>query len=148
MIQRLVKYLVIFLSGIVLIAGCSISGVKTQEYFDSAKEFNKIYFQVVGEIEFNSNMKSLKSLQSEENIKNIERLGVLLENIRQTIPKDREPLIYDFQSRYDDLVFLKNSHERYSELSIEEKRRFNMAMINIKGYKDDWNDKNSTTVWE
>lgn len=148
MIQRLVKYLVIFLSGIVLITGCSISGVKTQEYFDSAKEFNKIYFQVVGEIEFNSNMKSLKSLQSEENIKNIERLGVLLENIRQTIPKDREPLIYDFQSRYDDLVFLKNSHERYSELSIEEKRRFNMAMINIKGYKDDWNDKNSTTVWE
>jgi LPS sulfotransferase NodH len=71
MIQRVGNTIVMFLLVIILIAtGCS---GKTQEYFNSAKEFNNIYFQVVDQVELNNNMKSLKSLQSEDEYAVIER---------------------------------------------------------------------------
>lgn len=121
---------------------------KNQEYFNSAKEFNEIFFHVVDVIEINNDVKSLEALQSKENTKNIERLGILLQNIKKTVPDDREPIIYNFEDRYNDLVFLRDSYVRYSELSKEERRRLNMAIVNINVYKNDWNDKKSTTVWE
>jgi hypothetical protein len=84
----------------------------------------------------------------EENLKKIERLGILLENIRQTAPENRIPLIKEFEIRYNDLVFLRDSYARFNELSQDERGRIDLSMIKIAGYKKDWNDKKSNTVWE
>ncbi|MFX4260744.1 hypothetical protein ACOBQJ_00960 [Pelotomaculum propionicicum] len=145
MIQGLGNIFLMLLFIVCIATGCNSM---TREYFNSAKEFNNIYFQVTDQVELNNDVKSLKSLQTEENLKNIERLGVLLENIRQTAPENRIPLINNFEERYNDLVFLRDSYERYNVLSIEEKRRFYISMIRIAGNKRDWNDKKSNTVWE
>lgn len=148
MIQRLKKIFVVLLFVIILLSGCSIQGGKTQEYYSSAKDFNDIYFKVVKQIEINNDKKSLESLQTEENRLNIERLGMLLENIKQIVPKDREVHYDNFKERYEDLVFLKESYPRFNELTEKERARIDRAMVMINYYKDDRNDKNSKTIWE
>jgi len=148
MIPRLRNIIVLLFFTIVLIAGCSITGSRPQDYYSAAKEFNNIYFQVVEQIDVKNTMKSLEALQLEENRASIEKLGNLLDIIKQTIPKDREPLYYDFKRRYEDLVFLGDSYARFDKLSIEEKRKINSAIIMIGYNKADRKNKNSTTVWE
>lgn len=148
MIHRLAKPLVILLFAIVLFSGCSATDDKTKEYYNSAKEFNNLYFQVVEQIDVRNTIKSLESLQSEENRLRIEKLGELLDIIRQTIPKDREMLYENFKYRYEDLVFLRDSYKKSDQLNEEERARVFRATILISTNKKDWKDKKSTTVWE
>lgn len=148
MIPRLGKTFVILLFVIILFSGCSIMGGKTQEYYSSAKEFNNIYFEVVEQIDGKNPMRSLESLQSEEKRNRIERLGVLLDTIKQTVPQYRETHYYAFKERYDDLVFLRDSYAKFDKLSIEERGRIDRAIILIGVNKVDWKNKKSKTVWE
>lgn len=148
MIRRLVKSFTISLCVLIIFSGCSITGDKNQEYFNSANEFNNIYFQIVEQFYTSDTLKSLETLQSEDNRTSIEKLGVLLEKIKQTVPKDRELQYDNFKGRYDDLVFLKESYSRFNELTEEERGKIDRAMVLINYYKINRNDKNSKTVWE
>ena len=148
MIDRLTNSLAILLFAIVMFSGCSITDDKTREYYNSAKEFNNLYFQVVEQIDVRNTMKSLESLQTEENRLRIEKLGELLDNIKKTIPKDREMLYHNFKYRYEDLVFLGESYKKSDQLSEEERARVFRSTILISTNKKDWKNKKSTTVWE
>lgn len=145
---KVVKYLLIILVFTASIySGCSSDDSKSK-YVTAAKQFNKIYFETVECIDSNNLTRSLEELQTEVNIKNIEKLGLLLVEIKENIPKEKEPHYLDFKKRYEDIRFLYESYPESSNLNTENRRKIYMIFISIGVNKADWKDNNSTTVWE
>lgn len=144
-----VKSHIVLLSVLILVvfSGCSHNDTDSQ-YYDSAKQFNKIYFEVVENLETADTMKTLEKLQTEDNKKKIEKLGELLGIIEKNVPKKREKVVNNFKVRYADLVFLKDSYSKFNELSIDEKEKIMGALIDMGMNVENWKDKNSSIVWE
>lgn len=96
MVQKVkigIVLLCIFISSI--LTGCSQNDSGSQ-YYQAAKQFNKIYFETVGNLETADAMMTMEELQTEESKKSIEALGKLLEPIKKNIPEEREKLYDNF----------------------------------------------------
>lgn len=139
------KYLIIITLILIFIpTGCSNS---LSQYNKSAKEFYKVYFDIVEFIDLGNTLKSLEQLQKEENIKRIDQLGDLVEEIKKDIPKNKEQYINAIDERYNNLVFLKNSYAEFKSLSVDDKIKINSILISIGLDKKNWKDKKSSIIW-
>lgn len=142
------KRVILFITLITMIvSGCSHND-STSQYLNSAKQFNNIYFEMVENLDLSNTMKPLGQLQTKENKDNIQKLGVILEEIRKSIPKEREIFYDNFKQRYEDLVFLDESYSKLSILSTVDRRKIGIIVISIKGNIRNWKDKKSTAIWE
>lgn len=130
-----------------ILAGCSSDSSSTL-YNKSAKEFNNTYFKVVENIDVSNTLKSLERIQTEENVKNIDKLGKLINDLKENIPKGKEQSLNTFNERYEDLKFLKNSYTKFESLSVDDKIRINSIIISIGLEKENWEDKHSTIIWD
>ena len=128
-----------------ILAGCS-SASSSALYNKSAKEFNNTYFKIVKNIDVSNTLKSLKGIQTEE--KNIEKLGKLVNDLKENLPKGREQSLNTFNERYEDLKFLKNSYTEFESLSVDDKIRINSIIVSIDLEKKNWEDKHSTIIWD
>jgi hypothetical protein len=152
------KYVILAVTVIIMIvSGCvrkdtievnPSSSDTTSKYLASAREFNKIYFDTIECVDLSDTMKSLEALQSKERRESVNKLGALFEEIKKTIPKDREMLRDNFGKRYEGLVFLNESYPKYNSLSEEERGNIDGIFIDIGFNRTKWEDKNSDMVWE
>ncbi len=132
---------------LLIMPGCS-KDTTTSQYHNSAKEFNSIYFEIVECIDLGNTIKSLENLHNEENLKKIEKLGTILKEIDKNIPKDREQLYNTFKNRHENLVFLYEAYPSFESLSVDDRIKINSIFISIGMDKDNWNDKNSSIIWD
>ncbi|MHB8065616.1 MAG: hypothetical protein ACYDG2_23860 [Ruminiclostridium sp.] len=130
-----------------IVSGCSNDN-STSQYHKSAKEFDNMYFEIVECIDLGNTLKSLEQLQNEENIKKIEELGTLVKDIEKNLPKDSEQLYNTFNERYKNLVFLKESYPKFERITVDDKIKINSILISIGLDKENWNDKNSSIIWD
>ncbi|MEA4962441.1 hypothetical protein [Lutispora sp.] len=144
--MRLKRYITILLFIIFIFTGCS-KDTAVEKYTESAKKFNTLYFGMIEDIDSSDVMKSLESLQSEDN-NNFKQLEEELQIIKNTIPESKEELYDNFKKRYEELVFLKDSYTDFTNLSIDIKRKIHLIIVSIEVNKENWKDKNSTIVWQ
>ncbi len=130
-----------------ILAGCSYDN-SLALYNDYAKEFNDTYFKVVKNIDVSNTLKSLKEIQTEENVKKIDKLGKLIDDLKENLPKGKEQSLNTLNERYEDLKFLKNSYIKFESLSVDDKIRINSIIISIGLEKENWKDKHSTIIWD
>ena len=130
-----------------ILAGCSFDR-SSALYNKSAKEFSNTYFKVVENIDVSNTLKSLERMQTEENVKNIDKLGKLINDLKENLPKGKEQSLNTFNERYEDLKFLKNSYTKFKSLSVDDKIRINSIIISIGLEKENWKDKHSTIIWD
>ena len=117
---------------IIILTGCS----NTSQYNSDVKEFKSIYSETIENLETTDAFKTIEQLQTDKNKKNIEELQKLLELIKKDIPKEKEMLYDVLKNQYDDLVFLKDSYNSFNNLSLDEKRRMGIVLVNIAMNKD------------
>lgn len=129
------------------LAGCS-SDSSSALYNKFAKEFNNTYFKVVKNIDISNTLKSLEKMQTEENVENIDKLGKLVNDLKENLPKGKEQSLNTFNERYEDLKFLKNSYSKFESLSVDDRIRINSIIISIDLEKKNWKDKHSTIIWD
>lgn len=140
-----IAFLCILVYGVLV--GCSHNN-SSDGYYSAAKQFNKVYFGLVKNIDTTNAMKTMEELQTESSKRCIDELEKLLEQIKKHIPKEKEKLYDNFKGRYEDLVFLVNCYSEYNQLDRDQKRKIDIVLINIGMMKDNWNDKGSTILWQ
>jgi hypothetical protein len=132
---------------VIILTGCS-NNKDDKKYFESASNFNNIYFEVAEFIDSNRLTESIESLQSQANKEKMNELSTLIVNIEKSMPQERKILYDSFKTRYDDLVYIQNIYGKINNLGEEEKRKIHGIFISINLDKKDWEDKNSKRVWE
>jgi hypothetical protein len=132
---------------LIVCCGCSHKD-KSSLYYESTKQFNKIYFELVESLETLDYEKTIEQLQTEENSQDINKLYELLCLIEKNVPKEREKILNNFKKRYEDLVFLRDSYLKFDKLSRDEGRKINIILLDINLNIDNWNDRKSAQVWE
>lgn len=145
--MKLKKYVILLIMLIIVFSGCS-QNCSTSKYLNSAKEFNKLYFEIVENVDSGNHKKSFEKLQRESDKGKIERLGVLLEDIKKSIPQNREILLENFKQRYEDLVFLVESYPRLNNLSFDDRGKIDRIFILTELNKENRKDKKSSIVWQ
>ena len=132
---------------LLIMPGCS-KDTTTSQYHNSAKEFNSIYFEIVECIDLENTLKSLENLHNEEKLKKIEKLAILLKEIDENIPKDRKQMYNAFKNRHENLVFLYEAYPNFKNLNENDRGKIDSIFISIGMDKDNWNDKNSSIIWD
>ena len=132
---------------LLIMPGCS-SDTAVSQYHSSAKEFNSIYFEIVECIDLENTLKSLENLHNEEKLKKIEKLAILLKEIDENIPKDRKQMYNAFKNRHENLVFLYEAYPNFKNLNENDRGKIDSIFISIGMDKDNWNDKNSSIIWD
>ena len=138
----------IFMFVIAVLSGCTAAGNKSDKYYEAAKEFNKVYFEIAERVDDKNDINCMIGLQSGENTRDMEKLKELLSEIEQSIPKDNKMLYLSFSNRYEDLVLIRNVYPNYGNLSPEERGKIHGAVTMIGYYVTDRKNKKSNTVWE
>jgi hypothetical protein len=118
------------------------------KYYDSAREFNEIYFDLADDLDTSNVIYVIKQLQSEEYIIIIDTLRDLLSTIAQYVPERKAILVKNMEERYNNLLLIKNSYELYEYMSKDEKHSIDLAVFQIKVDLSSWNDKSLSKVWE
>ena len=113
--KKLSYYLILFLI-LSTATGCS-----DNKYEEFAKEFDTIYFEIVSTLDLHDTYKSLEILQTKENKEKIDYLNVLLSDIQGAVPKNKQDYHLMLYRKYQGLVFLRDSFDRWEEFSKEEK---------------------------
>ena len=116
---------------ILLISGCS-----NKEYEDFTKAFNNYYFEVAESVNIENTLNTLESLNSHDNSKRIEEMGVLLENIKGKVPDDKIEHYDTLIEWYNAILYLREAYERWPNLTIEEKTRVHTEIISIDIRRD------------
>ncbi len=117
------------------------------QYNSLSKEFYNTYFDVIESIDSDNTIKSLETLCSDNNKKKIEHLGILIENLRSSVPDGKERLFESMNKRYRNLMFLADSYPKFKELDIDSKIEIDSILISIGLDKGNWEDTDSTIIW-
>lgn len=117
------------------------------QYNSLSKEFYNTYFDVIESIDSDNTIKSLETLCSDNNKKKIEHLGILIENLRSSVPDGNERLFESMNKRYRNLVFLADLYPKFKELDIDSKIEIDSILISIGLDKGNWEDTDSTIIW-
>lgn len=117
------------------------------QYNSLSKEFYNTYFGVIESIDSDNTIKSLETLCSDNNKKKIEHLGILIENLRSSVPDGNERLFESMNKRYRNLVFLADLYPKFKELDIDSKIEIDSILISIGLDKGNWEDTDSTIIW-
>lgn len=129
-----------------IIPGCSNDNSVSQ-YNKSAKEFYTIYFEILESIDSDNTLESLEKLQKDENIKKLDKLGILVKDIKANIPKGKEQKLSYIDKRYNNLIFIKESYPKFKSLSVDDKIKIDSILISIGLDIGNWKDKDSTIIW-
>ena len=119
-----------------MLCGCSID----KEYDKFMTDFCDTFLSVGVDINIENTYGSIEKLQSKKNEDNIQKMGKLLSDMSDKIPKSRKHHYSELQVLYDGIVFLKGTYSNWDDLSLDNKSRINVEMGNIdyyyKMYKD------------
>lgn len=124
--MKKIKILVVYLLITVLLTGCF-----TNEYNEFSNEFLRIYKELSQSIDTSDLPASLHKLNSEENLERIDNMKVLLEGISEGVPEKNKEEYSKYIQWHEGLLLLKNSHNKWNDMSTEDKIIITGELIDI-----------------
>lgn len=122
--QKLIVFIITVVAFTNLLSSC-----KKSDYNAFVEEFDKLYIDVVKNIDNKNTYESIHRLQSEDNIEKIKNIGELIEGIKDKVPKKKEEHYNQLVAQYEGIVFLKDCYAKWDKLTKDEKRRINREII-------------------
>lgn len=120
-IKKKVYLVAIYVLSIIIFSGCVKNESDTQ-YFESAKQFNKVYFETLNAMEISESIKP-ELLQTDTVKENIEKLSELIVVIEKNVPKERKEIFDNIKERYNDLQYLVEKYPNRDKLGRDEKNK-------------------------
>lgn len=114
-----------------LLIGCASNNAKSYEQFTN--DYYKLYLQVTDSVNIKDTISTLKSIQSEDSKKNIEKLHELLEKEKDKVPESQKEHYNGLQKSYEGLKFLSTANQNLDVLTLEEKAKIwtEISIVNI-----------------
>lgn len=100
-------------------------GCSNSSYSSFENKFNKLYYEVASEIDIEHAYDSVKKLQSENNIQNVEAMKNLLDDIKGDVSTTSKNDYKQMQVQYEGIAFLQSTYKGWDSLTNDEKRKFN-----------------------
>ena len=116
----------------------TLSGCENKEFKAFQDEFDNTYFEIAESINMSDTIIASADLQTDDNVENITRLKVLLDDVKDIVPDDDEDLQYDYnlrEKRYQGLVIIRDSYGKWDSLSTDEKRRVSFEFFTVEDAK-------------
>ena len=113
----------------------NLSGCENKECEAFREEFDNTYFEIAETMDISDPFGSIAILQTDENKERIEKLRVLLDDIKDVVPDDDENLQYDYnlrEKRYQGLVIIRDSYGKWENLSPDERGQVEHALMNVR----------------
>ncbi len=117
------KLILIMLPIVIFVTGCSNSSYSSFE-----DKFEKLYYQVASVIDIEHAYDSVKKLQSENNIQDVEEMKNLLDTIKGNVPTSSKDDFKQLEVQYEGISFLQGTYSRWDSLTNDEKRKFNTEL--------------------
>ncbi len=114
-----------------------ISGCSSNKYDKFDKEFTSAYLVVADAIDIKDIYASVERLQSSTNQGEIEKMKKLLDEIKTEVPKKDQRHYEMLSQRYEGVVFLRDSYDKWDVLSQDEKSRIGIEVSMIAMRKDE-----------
>ncbi|WP_202708419.1 hypothetical protein [Sporosalibacterium faouarense] len=127
--------LIIIITNVLASTGC-----QNKEFDAFSEKFEDIYFNTVKSIDSSNTLKSLEGLQSEEKKQEIEKLGLLLENIREKVSKENKNQYDRYVKWYNGLLLLRNSYDSWESFDVHEKAEIGTEFVLISLRKRNKNE--------
>ena len=128
----------IFLCVILIIFLIILSGCEDKEFKAFQDEFDNTYFEIADTMDISDTFGSIDIVQTDENKEKINKLRVLLDDIKDIVAEDDENLQYDYnlrEKRYQGLVIIRDSYGKWENLSTDEKRRVSFEFFTVEDAK-------------
>jgi hypothetical protein len=122
---------------ILILISIALYGCSNKDYDTFRNDFIKTYLEVAESVDIRNTLDTLKELQSDKNIKNIDNLGEALENIKDKVPKSKKKDYERLNEWYQGLVLLKDAYGKWDKLSSEEKGLVLSELMQIDLKKSD-----------
>lgn len=117
------------------------SGCSDKEYDNFTIEFKKTYFEIVETIDASSTSEDISNLQNASNVQGIEKLGLLLESIKNNVPENKADEYKRFVKWYNGLILLNDLSNKADKLTEDKKIEIGTELIRVSLRKDDYNEK-------
>lgn len=130
------KLYIPILLGLVFLCACSNS--PDSELIKASKNFDKIYYEIIKNIDINDFDGMLAILESDINAERFAELRSIITKIEQIEPSTRlKQLKTNIINKYDDMIFLIDALKYFGTLTEDERGRFDRIRIFIlKDIKD------------
>jgi hypothetical protein len=118
--RRAKLILMIVLISVTLLA----NACKTSEnYDDKERQFNKLYLEIVDNIDYNDTQGSIRILQTNENKVKIGKLEILLDSMEDYLVKEKKQVYDVYLEQYVGLKFLSELKKEWRDMSIDERSK-------------------------
>ncbi len=108
---------------LILVALLTNACSASENYDNDERQFNKLYLEIVNNIDYNDTQSSIKALQSTENKAKIEELKILLDNMENYLIKEKKEVYNVYLKQYMSLKFLSELKKEWKDMSVDERSR-------------------------
>lgn len=95
----------------------------SENYDNEERQFNKLYLEIVNNIDYNDTQGSIKILQSNENKAKIEQLKILLDSMENYLKKEKKKVYDVYLKQYTGIKFLSDIEKEWKDMSVDERSR-------------------------
>jgi len=95
----------------------------SENYDNEERQFNKLYLEIVNNIDYNDTQGSIKILQSTENKAKIEQLKILLDSMENYLRKEKKEVYDVYLKQYTGIEFLSDIEKEWKDMSVDERSR-------------------------
>jgi hypothetical protein len=134
--------LIILLLFLIVITSGICTGCINREYDAFKTDFNNTYFSIADSIDGKDVDGSIINLQTKENNENMEKLRILLEDIKNRVPEKYRDQYNQFSEQYQRLIYLRDAYAKWDQLTMDEKSRIFNDVTMIEYYKLTRHDNN------
>ena len=121
-----------------LVLLCACSNSPDNELIKASKNFDKIYYEIIKDVDTNDLDGMLHILESDTNVERFTELKNIITQVEQIEPSTMKlrQLKTNIINKYDDMIFLIDSLKRFDTLTEEERRRIDRIRVFIEFDKD------------
>lgn len=121
---------------ILIIMFLIITGCSNSQYENSRHTYVTTYYKIANSLDIKDPLGSLKKLETDNNKNEIEKLKEILDKMKNTVPSGMEKDFKQLADWYEEMSSLVGTYTKWNYLSVEEKQKVNVKLINIEMTKD------------